>query len=181
MAAGSGPKSTQDASNTEPTHSTRAGNDPTKGTCNSGILPSSFQDVSVPIFREKSINSGAGVFDGDSQLDSGHIAGVSSSYHHEEIFQPIQEPLCKMPKLDDTAGCRDEFRLREPETSTSHDQFMETCNEVLETLFRNVSSWEQCSPSIISSSVNDVNEEEPSQCDSCSKCDLSENYDREDV
>lgn len=57
MAAGSGPKSTQDASNTEPTHSTRAGNDPTKGTCNSGILPSSFQDVSVPIFRAKSINS----------------------------------------------------------------------------------------------------------------------------
>lgn len=111
-----------------------------------------FQDVSVPIFREKSINSSAGVFDGDSQLDSGHIAGVSSSYHHEEILQQIQEPLRKMPKLDDTGGCRDEFRLRELETSTSHDQFMETSDKVLETLFRNVSTWEQCSPSIISSS-----------------------------
>ena len=180
MAAGSGPKSTQDASSTEPTHSTRAGNDLTKGACNSGILPPSFQDVCVSIFREKSINSGAAVFDGDRQLDTGHVAGVSSSYHHEETFQQIQEPLCKMPKLNDTAGCRDEFRLREPETSTSHDQFMETCDEVLETLFTNVSSWEQCSPSI-SSSVNDVNEEERSQCDSNSKCDLSGDYGREDV
>ena len=135
--------------------------------------------MSVPIFREKSTNSGAAVFDGDSQLDSGLIAGVSSSYHHEETFQPIQEPLCKMPKLNDTAGCCDEFRLREPETSTSHDHFMETCDEVLETLFRNVSSTN--SPSIISSSVNDVNEGKPSQCDSCSEYDLSEDYDREDV
>lgn len=182
MAAGSGPKSSQDASNTESTHSTQAGNDLTKGTCNSAIFPSSFQDVSVPIFREK--NSGAAIFDGDSQLDSGHIAGVSSSCRHEEIFQPIQEPLCKMPKLNDTAGCRDEFILREPETSTSHDQFMETCDEVLETLFTNVSSREQCSPSIILSSVNDVNEGELSQCDSnseCAECDPSGDYDREDV
>ena len=37
------------------------------------------------------------------------------------------------------------------------------------------------SPSIISSSVNDVNEEERSQCDSNSECDLSGDYGRGEV
>ena len=147
-------------------------NDLTKRACILGIdSTSSFQNVSVPLLKEQRTKSKAILSKGYNASLSGPVVSANDE---EALVQSIHEPLCKMLKLDTAVSCHDKFRLDDPETSISHDQFIETCDEVVDTILRNVSlaSSEQTS-----STVNNVNAgEEPNSCGSCSGCDRNEDF-----
>lgn len=129
---------------------------------------SSFQDVSDRFLTAEKTDSNSS----NSDID-GAQASCSFQQVEQETFQ-LKEPSCKIQKFD--ASCHDAELPSDSEPSTS--QFMETCDEVMETLFQNFSSLDHphsASSGVASPLYGDGGEEPTDLCgDSSSECESRE-------